>query len=171
MKALNESGVVQGMSLRYGYAPKGERLVGHAPLRKGKRVSLIGWLVSDGSGHVAFHEGTIKRYQFRGFVQQHLLPSLKRGDIVLWDNARIHEAPDVVEQIRSRGADVKPLPRYSPEYNPIEMLWSKVKHWIRKAKADTLEALGQAIHASVACVSGQDARGWFEHVGFRHQPI
>ena len=170
IKALDESGIVQGMRLAYGYAKRGERLVCHAPLRKGRRVSLIGWLGSDGSGCVAYQVGTIKRYQFRGFVQRHLLPSLKRGDIVLWDNARIHEAPDVVEQIEALGAKVKALPRYSPEYNPIELLWSKLKHWIKKARADTLERLEHALESSVERVLASDAEGWFTHCGFCCQP-
>ncbi|MEM1095239.1 MAG: transposase [Bacteroidota bacterium] len=171
VKALDESGIVQGMRLAYGYAKRGERLVCHAPLRKGRRVSLIGWLGSDGSGCVAYQVGTIKRYQFRGFVLKHLLPTLKRGDIVLWDNARIHEAADVVDQIEARGAEVKALPRYSPEYNPIEMLWSKLKHWIKKAKVDTADALEKALESSVERVVATDAQGWFEHCGFRHQPV
>lgn len=169
VKALDESGIVQGMRLAYGYAPRGERLIDHAPLRRGKRVSLIGWLGSDGSGCVAYQVGTIKRYQFRGFVLEHLLPVLKAGDIVLWDNARIHEAADVVEQIEARGASVKALPRYSPDYNPIEMLWSKLKHWIKKARADTSAALEEALESAVDRVVQSDAEGWFRHCGFQHQ--
>ncbi len=169
IKAVDESGVVQGMRLAYGYAPRGKRLVVHAPLRKGRRLSLLGWLGHDGSGTVAMHEGTVRRYHFRGFIREHLLPHLKPGDIVLWDNARIHHAPDLVEQIEARGACVRPLPRYSPEFNPIEMLWSKLKHWIKKAEADTLEALTQAVAAATERVCATDAEGWFTHCGFQYQ--
>lgn len=77
------------MRLAYGYARKGERLVCHASLRKGKRISLLGWPGNDGSGCVAFQAGTIKRIHFRGFVQRYLLPEVQVGDIILWDNARI----------------------------------------------------------------------------------
>ena len=166
VKAVDESGVVQGMRLGYGYAKRGTRLVVHAPLRKGKRISLLGWLGYDGSGALVLHQGTVKRWHFRGFVRAHLLPSLKPGDVVLWDNARIHEAPDLVEQIEALGATVRPLPRYSPEFNPIELLWSKLKHWIKKARADTEEALLEAVEASVLRVTGSDAAGWFKHCGF-----
>ena len=169
VKPVDESGVVQGMRLAYGYAKRGRRLVTHAPLRKGKRISLLGWLGFDGAGAVAMHKGTVKRYHFRGFIQQHLLAYLKPGDIVLWDNARIHEAPDLVEQIEGLGAVVKPLPRYSPDFNPIELLWSKLKHWIKKARADTEEALLVAVEEATERVSSSDARGWFLKCGFQYQ--
>jgi transposase len=169
VKAVDESGVVQGMRLAYGYAKRGQRLITHAPLRKGKRLSLLGWLGVDGAGAVAMHQGTVKRYHFRGFIQQHLLPSLKPGEIVLWDNARIHEAPDLVEQIEALGAVVKPLPRYSPEFNPIEMLWSKLKHLVKKARADTEEALMVAVEEATDRVSASDAQGWFLKCGFQYQ--
>ncbi|ARA92171.1 hypothetical protein AWN76_002605 [Rhodothermaceae bacterium RA] len=91
------------------------------------------------------------------------------GDIVLWDNARIHEAPDLVEQIEARGACVRPLPRYSPEFNPIELLWSKLKHLIKKACADTAEALLEAVEYATEQVTAADAAGWFQHCGFLPQ--
>lgn len=157
------------MRLAYGYAPRGERLVSLAPLRQGKRVSLLGWLGFDGAGTVAMQTGTIKRWHFRGFIRAHLLPVLQPGDIVLWDNARIHEAPDLVEQIEARGAGVRALPRYSPEFNSIEMLWSKLKHLIKKACADTAEALLGAVERATAEVTAGDAAGWFQHCGLLPQ--
>ena len=169
VKAVDESGVVQGMRLGYGYAKRGQRLISHAPLRRGKRLSLLGWLGYDGSGTVVIHQGTVKRWHFRGFVRTHLLPALHPGDVVLWDNARIHEAPDLVEQIEALGATVRPLPRYSPEFNPIEHLWSKLKHWIKKARADTEQVLMEAVETAVSRVCAADAVGWFAHCGFCHQ--
>lgn len=169
IKAVDESGVVQGMRLAYGYAPRGQRLVCHAPLRRGKRLSLLGWLGFDGAGAVAMHAGTVRRWHFRGFVREHLLPALEPGDIVVWDNARIHAAPDLVEQIEARGATVRPLPRYSPELNPIEMVGSKLKHLVRKARADTPEGLMEAVEAATERVRASDAVGWFAHCGFHPQ--
>ncbi len=169
VKVVDESGVVQGMRLAYGYAKRGQRLIEHAPLRRGRRLSLLGWLGFDGSGTVAMHEGTVKRWHFRGFIQQHLLPVLKPGDLVIWDNARIHEAADLVEQIEALGASVKPLPRYSPELNPIEHQWSKLKHWIKKACADTAEALVEAVESATLRVCASDAEGWFAHCGYHPQ--
>ena len=169
VKAVDESGVIQGMRPAYGYASRGERLVCHAPLRRGKRLSLVAWLGFDGAGTVATHTGTVRRWHFRGFVRAHLLPALRPGEVVLWDNARIHEAPDLVEQIEARGASVRPLPRYSPELNPIEMLWSKLKHLVRKAGADTAAALAEAVEAATEQVRASDAAGWFAHCGFLPQ--
>ena len=165
VKAVDESGVVQGMRLAYGFAARGERLVCEAPLRQGKRLSLLAWLGYDGAGTVAMRIGTVKRWHFRGFVLEHLVPTLQKGDIVLWDNARIHEAPDLVEQIEAAGAMVRPLPRYSPEFNPVELLWSKLKQSIKKACADTAEALTAAVEAATAQVKASDAEGWFTHCG------
>jgi transposase len=169
VKVVDESGVVQGMRLAYGYAKRGQRLIEHAPLRRGRRLSLLGWLGFDGSGTVAMHEGTVKQWHFRGFIHAHLLPSLQPGDIVIWDNARIDGVPDLVEQIEARGAQVVPLPRYSPELNPIEHLWSKLKHWIKKACADTAEALIEAVESATLRVCASDAEGWFSHCGYHPQ--
>jgi transposase len=88
---------------------------------------------------------------------------------VLWDNARIHEAADLVEQIEARGATVKALPRYSPEFNPIELLWSKLKHFVKKACADTWEGLIKAVEEATDRVKATDAAGWFGHCGYHTQ--
>ena len=159
VKAIDESGLIQGMRLAYGYSRRGERLVEHAPYRRGRRLSLLGCLSLDGSRAVVMHEGTIKRWHFRGFVLEHVLPQVGPGDVVIWDNARIHEAPDLVDRIEARGGAVRPLPRYSPDFSPIEPLWSKLKHLVRKAHADTAEALKQAVEGAVSCVSASDAQG------------
>ncbi len=166
VKVIDESGLVRGLRLGYGYAPRGERVYDSAPLRRGKRLNMVGWMGFDGSGAVATHPGTVNAPIFRGFVLAHLLPALKPGDIVIWDNHRIHAAEGLKAQIEARGAELKPLPRYSPDLNPIELLWSKLKHFIKKARADTAEALEQAVETAVALVCGADARGWFEHCGF-----
>ncbi len=169
VKVLDESGVVQGMRLAYGYAKRGERLVEHAPYRQGKRLSLVGWLGFDGEGIVAMEVGTVKGWTFRGFVREHLVPHLAAGDIVVWDNARIHGVEEIEAMIEACGAKVKRQPRYSPEYNPIEHLWSKLKQRVRKARADTAEQLQQAVAEAVSSVTASDARGWFEHCGYLHQ--
>ena len=166
VKVVDESGLVRGMRLGYGYAERGERVYDSAPAKRGKRLNMVGWMGLDGSGAVATHPGTVNGPIFRGFVHTHLLPALREGDIVIWDNHRIHQVEGLKEQIEARGAVLKPLPRYSPDLNPIEMLWSKLKHYIKKARADTEEALEQAVEAAVGLVCGADARGWFEHCGF-----
>lgn len=125
----------------------------------------------DGSGAVVSHQGTINGLLFRGFVWYHLLPALCPGDVVIWDDVRIHGVEGLKEMISSRGARLLPLPRYSPELNPIEMLWSQVKHFIKKARPDTVEALEEAVEATMTLITAEDAAGWFQHCSFTGQPI
>ena len=100
------------------------------------------------------------------WVEVVLAPTLQRGDIVVWDNLRIHSDPEVVSAIRARGARLEFTPPYSPEFNPIEEAWSKMKAIMRAAKARTvgelLEFLGDALRA----ISPADCRGWFKHAGY-----
>lgn len=162
---VDESGFVCGMRLAYGYAPRGKRCVENAPFRVGKRQSLIGWMAACG-GEVVPLEGSVSATVFERFVRQHLVPSLEVGDLVIWDNARIHSL-EAVRLVEAAGARVVPLPRYSPEYNAIEMLWSKLKHYVRKLRADTVEALRAALEAAAAFVRADDARAWIEHCGYQ----
>jgi hypothetical protein len=166
VKVVDESGLVQGMRLRYGYSPRGKRCFDSAPLKRGKRLNLVGWMGLDGQGGVAMQPSSINQPLFRGFVLKHLLPALKPGDIVVWDNHRINDAEGLQEQIEALGAELKPLPRYSPDLSPIEPCWSKLKHIVRKLRADTMEALETAVEEAVSLVSADDARGWFTHCGF-----
>jgi transposase len=165
---VDESGLVRGMRLSYGYAQRGERCVENAPFRVGKRRSLIGWMAATGGGIVHF-EGTVTADVFEQFVREHLVPHLNRGDVVIWDNARIHRR-EAVRLVEAAGACVVPLPRYSPEYNAIEHLWSKLKHGVRKLRADTAEALREALAAAVAWLRPADGRAWIEHCGYRFLP-
>ncbi len=166
VKVIDESGLVRGLRLSYGYAPRGQRVYDTAPLVHRKRLNLVGWMGLDGSGVVATHVGSVSGYVFRGFVREHLVPFLKPGDIVVWDNHRIHGVEEIDQMIAACGATVKRLPRYSPDLNPIEMLWSKLKHYVKKARADTLDALEEAVTGAVSLVTASDARGWYAHCGF-----
>lgn len=165
---VDESGIVQGMRLGYGYALRGERCYENAPFRVGRRTSLIGFITPT-SGRVLAFEGSVTASVFEAFVRHCMVPILEAGDVVIWDNARIHshEAARIVE---AAGAAVLALPRYSPEYNAIEQFWSKVKHGVRKARADTKEALRSALEVAVALVTQQDVQGWIAHCGYHLQP-
>lgn len=165
---VDESGVCQGMRTAYGYARRGSRCVETAPYRVGKRTSLLGWM-AEGCGEIISYAGSVTKDVFERFVEQSLVPSLEPGDIVIWDNARIH-SEGAVELITAAGASVVALPRYSPELNPIEMLWSKLKHGVRKKRADTAEALKQALMEAVAALRGEDASAWIGHCGYVRQP-
>lgn len=160
---VDESGVVQGLRLAYGYAPLGEPCVEAAPYRKGRRTSLIGWISTTG-GAVTAVEGTVGSVEFARFVVDDLAPSLRAGDVVVWDNHAIHKSTSVREAVEARGAVLLKQPRYSPDLNAIEMLWSKMKHLVRKARADTAQALDEALRSACAVVSEADLRGWINHV-------
>lgn len=173
---VDESGFVQGQRLAYGYAPRGQRCVDYAPLRPGKRTSLIGWMASGVGGKALEVSGTVTAERFEAFVSEHLVPFLEPGDVVVWDNARMH-SQEAVRLVEAVGASVRALPAYSPDMNPIEPgdlmrspMWSKFKHIVRKARADTKEALQEAIREAARQVIGSDIDGWITHCGYQFQP-
>ena len=169
VKVVDESRVVVGERLGYGYSARGERCYDSGLLHSKVARSLVGWLGLDGSGVVATHEGSVRGWTFRGFVREHLVPHLAPGDVVVWDNARIHGVEGVREMIEACGAEVLPLPRYSPDLSPIEPCWSKVKHVVKRLRARTAEALEAAVEAGVGSVAPSEAAGWFGHCGYTLQ--
>lgn len=103
---------------------------------------------------------------FRVFVDRVLVPSLRPGNVVVMDNLSPHKAAGVAERINSVGAELIYLPPYSPDLNPIEPCWSKVKEWLRAAKTRTQDLLEQTIGRALKAVTASDARGWFRHCGY-----
>lgn len=129
----------------YGRSAKGQRASGTQPTARGTRLSPVGGRGIEGLKTAWCVEGTLNAEVFLFFLQHVLLPLLQPGDLVLLDNAKAHHIEQVREWIEQAGAHVVSLPPYSPELNPIELAWSKVKHFLRKAQARTKEALYQAI--------------------------
>jgi transposase len=107
---------------------------------------------------------------FRSFVDWLLVPALRRGDIVVMDNLSSHKAQGVVDAITAVGAEVRYLPPYSPDLNPIEQMWSQVKGSLRSAKARTTEALDDAIGGALRAVRPDECRGYFRHCGYSLRP-
>jgi transposase len=166
---LDESGFAPGQRLGYGWARRGERAVDVAPLRPRGRVNAIGWFRLSGEGVVATVRHGLRRWDVRGFVEAHLVPHLREGDVVLWDNHRIHEGEGLREAIEAAGARLQPLPRYSPDLDPIEEGWSKGKQHVRRCRADTADAVEAAIAEGVARITPKDIAGWFRHAGYLRQ--
>lgn len=164
---VDESGIEIGARSAYGFAPRGERCVEVAPFRVGKRVNLLGWMAAT-CGSIRAHEGSVKAPTFEAFVAESLVPCLEVGDVVIWDNARIH-SPAAVALVASVGARVLAQPPYSPDLNAIEMLWSKVKALVRQKLADARDALLDALGEAVSAVMPSDAAGWIEHCGYTFQ--
>ena len=111
-------------------------------------------------------EGATTTDVFQAYVRAVLLPTLKRGDVVVLDNLSAHKHPETLAFIEKVGAQVRFLPAYSPDFNPIEQMWSKVKAWLRSAKARTQATLWQAIADALAAVTPEDAQGWFASCGY-----
>jgi putative transposase len=111
-------------------------------------------------------EGGVKAKDFRRFVTRHLRPCLQKGDIVCWDNIAMHKSALVREVVEEAGASILPIPRYSPDLNPIEAAWAKVKRLIRKAWPNTVSSLRRAMAAGLRSVSPNDACGWFRYCGY-----
>lgn len=162
---LDESGVNLGMVRRYGRALGGKRLVDHSPLNKPKAITVLAAIRTDGVFAQASYPGGTTKEKFLQYVRETLVPALHPGDIVVMDNLSAHHAPQVAQLIHQAGAKLLYLPPYSPDLNPIEKLWSKVKAFLRKCRALTPESLQQALQAAFACVTPSDCRNWFACAG------
>lgn len=149
-----------------GRAPKGERLHAHAPQGHWHTTTMIGALRLDGSTACMTIEGATDTEVFRIYVEQVLLPVLRPGDIVVMDNLSPHKSEPTLELMSRNGVQVLFLPAYSPDLNPIEKMWSKLKAYLRKAEARTREELEQAIADALQTVTAQDARNWFASCGY-----
>jgi len=116
-------------------------------------------------------EGATNTLVFGGFVESFLVPVLRPGDIVVMDNLSSHKASCVVQAIEAVGAEVWCLPPYSPDFNPIEMMWSKVKHHLRSIAARTKQTLIPAIGKALKYITPSDADAWFTHAGYRNTQV
>ena len=120
----------------------------------------------DGETVPTFFAGAVNGEKFKAYLQELLAPKLRPGDIVVMDNLRAHKVEGVKEIIETAGATVLYLPPYSPDLNPIEQMWSKIKAFLRKLKARTVQDLYNAIPKAFAAVTSDDSRGWFKCAGY-----
>ena len=154
------------MTRLYGRAPPGERAVGSVPGGHWRVLTMIAALRLDGVAAAVTVDAAADADVFRAFVLGSLLPVLRRGDVVAWDGLAAHAAAGVGPAIEAAGAELRPLPPYSPDLSPIEPMWSKVKQFLRSAAARTAAALGDAAAAAFATVTAADALGWFRNCGY-----
>lgn len=154
----------------YGRAAPGERVAEQVPGNRGGNVSTIGAISLTGVRAALSVPGAIDGDTMQFFVEEMLAPTLKRNELVFLDNCPIHKVEEVTEAIEARGADVIFLPTYSPDMNPIENCWSKVKGILRSHKPRTLPELLDALVKAFAAVTVQDILGWFRHCGYRVAP-
>ena len=156
------------MTRAYGRAPRGERVVDHVPAGKYHSTTMMGAVRLDGTVAALVYEGGTDVPVMQTFAETELLRVLRPGDIVVMDNLNAHKDPGVIATIELAGASVWHLPPYSPDFNPIEQMWSKVKSILRSLKARTAEALLEAIGVALRAVTAADAHGWFAHCGYRN---
>lgn len=149
-----------------GRAPRGRRLLAKAPHGHWRTTTMISSVRLDGSTACMTIEGATDTAVFQAYVREILGPSLRPGDIVIMDNLGAHKNEQTLALIAAAGATARFLPAYSPDLNPIEMMWSKVKALLRASEARTAEELQRAIAAALSQVRAQDAVGWFAACGY-----
>jgi transposase len=163
---LDESGAKTNMTRQYGRTLQGKRLFDAVPGGQWNSTTMIAAIRLEGVATAMITEGATNTLVFHGFVEQFLTPALRPGDIVVMDNLSSHKASCVIEAIEAVGAEAWFLPPYSPDFNPIELMWSKVKGQLRSIAARTKRTLVTAIGKALKIISQQDIAGWFAHDGY-----
>ena len=163
---VDESGFNVAMTLPYAYAPRGQRAVGRVPKNRGENTSLVAAIsLDEGVGDAMTLTGAVDGVAFLAYIEQVIAPKLRPGQIVVMDQLGVHRKPEVREAIEARGCELVLLPGYSPDFNPIELAFSKIKAFVKAVGARTRGALDSAIAAALSTVSLGDVLGWFEHAG------
>lgn len=166
LKFLDESGTHLGMTRLYARAAPGQRIAEATPGYSGPHytvVATLGWKEVTAPWIL---EGAMDRVAFEAYVRSQLLPTLRRGDIVVMDNLSAHTGETIRQLIEAQGARLQFLPPYSSDFNPIELCWSKIKTALRAAKARTFEALVEALTKALRSISLTDIQDWFAHCGY-----
>ena len=158
---LDESSINTGMTRLYGRATNGERFLDYTPDVRFERTTILSSVRANGDMVPLVFDGSLNGDIFREYVAQCLAPTLKAGDTVIMDNLSSHKVKGVIDPIIAAGAKVLYLPPYSPDLNPIEMLWSKMKAYLRKTKARTRELLEEAMAAALGSITVSDILAWF----------
>ncbi len=164
LQFVDESGVNTAMTRAYGWAPRGQRAVGWAP-EKWESFTTVAALGLSGVRAPLVFPGSIDAAAFESYVEDVLVPELHPGDVVVWDNLPSHQGYAAAAAVRRAGARVMFLSPYSPDYTPIERLWSKVKTYLRRVAARSPESVYSALGEALERVTLQDIIGWFEHAG------
>lgn len=165
---LDETGVKTNMTRLYGRSLKGSRCNDSAPTVRWKTVTVLSAIRLDGTTTSVMFDGAVDRRMFDAFVEKMLVPILKPGDILVLDNLGTHKSKVAQELIESVSASCKFLPAYSPDLNPIEKMWSKIKQVLRGLKARTPLNLYAAVGKALDMITADDAQGWFMSCGYEN---
>ncbi|MDQ3063794.1 MAG: IS630 family transposase [Acidobacteriota bacterium] len=166
LKFLDEAGSNIAMTRLYGRAPPGRRVVESVPQNYGENVSMLAAISVAGVSAPMTITGAVDGLVFLEYVKQVLCPTLAEGETVVMDNLSAHKIAGVRQAIEAKGARLLYLPPYSPDLNPIEKCWAKIKTYLRKAKARTYETLTAALKEALLTITTADIRGWFASCGY-----
>jgi transposase len=164
---VDEMGANTSLAPLHGWSRRGGRAHLSAPRNRGKNTTLLASMSLEGIGPTLAVQGGTTKAVFEAYVERVLAPTLVAGQVVVMDNLSAHKGEGVRELIEERGCQVLFLPSYSPDYNPIEEAFSKIKGLLRKAQARTRETLIEALGAAISAVAVEDTAGFFEHCGYR----
>jgi transposase len=159
---VDECGVNTAMTRTYGRAPAGQRVEGATP-GHWESITLTSAVRLSGATATLAFPGATNAATFEGYVEQILAPGLKPGDVVIWDNLKPHQSEEAIETVEATGAKVIPLPPWSPDFNPIEEMISKIKGAMKSAAARTVESVYAAFASAFQDVTTNDIAGWFHH--------
>ena len=164
---VDEMGAHTSLAPLYAYAPVGERAFFKIPRNRGTNTTLLSSLHLEGMGPSMAVEGATTKEVFEAYLEHFVVPTLQPGQLVVMDNLGAQRPKRVRELIEGKGCEIVYLPSYSPDLNPIEEAFSKVKHILRKIGARGKEALVEAMGRALGAVSTEDVRGFFAHCGYR----
>jgi transposase len=168
---VDESGVSTEMTRRYGRAPRGERVREATPAGHWSTLTLLGAMTRHGLLATMSVESPTDGDVFLAYLEHVLCPQLQPGQVVVMDNLSAHKVEGVRQRIEAAGAELRYLPSYSPDFNPIEPCWGKIKQCLRGLKARTVERLEEALTEAIASISPHNARAWFRHCGYGIQEL
>ena len=166
---IDETGAATDMARRYGRCPRGERLVCSVPWGHWKTTTFVAALRLGEIAAPCVLDGPMDGPSFRAYVEQFVVPILRPGDIVVMDNLASHKVAGIRDAIEAAHAELRYLPPYSPDLNPIEQFFAKLKAMLRKAAARTVEALIAAIADILATVTSRECENYLENQGYRHK--
>ncbi len=163
---LDEAGCNTSMARTHARSPSGERAFAKKPAAKGKNITIMGALGAAGMVAVAAMLGSMTKADFVAFLRDTLFPRMRRGQTLVMDNLRSHHSKEVAELAALCGIHLVFVPAYSPDMNPIEHAWSKIKGFLRSMAARTTKAVLSAIDAAAERVTPSDFTGWSRHCGY-----
>jgi transposase len=164
---LDECGVTTDLLRRYGRSPRGTRLHDHTPCGHWETHTVIAALRPNGVTAPAVFDGPIDNASFYAYIEQVLVPSLRAGDVVVLDNLAMHRQPEVRAAIEAVGAQLRFLPPYSPDFNPIEQAFAKLKAFLRAARPRTFDQVTALVAAALEFFTPAECRNYIRHCGYR----